>query len=70
MRGDDRNFGGHRFERGHAERLGLGRQQEEIAAAEDFFEVGDVAEEDDAVAQVMCARVRLGDASAPGRRRS
>jgi hypothetical protein len=40
VRGDDRDLGGHRFERGHAERLGLRRQEKEIAAAEDSSRLG------------------------------
>ena len=59
-RRDHRDLGGHGLEGGHAERLRLGGQQEEIARTEDLLEVRHVAEEEDAVAQIVLAAEGLG----------
>ena len=56
--GDDGDLGGHGFEGGHAEGFGFGGEEEEVAGAEDLFEVRDVAEEDNAVAEVVLRGLR------------
>src|SRR5205807_1268167 len=61
LRGDDRHFARHRFERGHAERLGVGWKNEQIARADDLFEIVDVAEEVNAIGEVPLATDRFGE---------
>ncbi len=57
---DHRNLRCHGFQCCHAERFRFGRQQEQIARSNDLFEIRNIAEEENVIAQMPLAAEGLG----------